>query len=209
MVVAGLQKRTTLVLSVDTKLFNIGDKMLLPNNLHPLIKEVIESDSLFEDFSVQAHTGNGMWVGLIDMKEWIHIELTLKENRVYAKVSANISGFSGVLESYEWCMPNDMLHRSIMQILTILEHLPREENINDLEWKVHTRWMNEHRKKRTEIKIKIRKEFDDTAKTLLDMNNWLARAKMPYITSVGEIPNIEAMIAKIVNNVYKYEYSSN
>lgn len=133
--------------------------MILPSCLNPKIKEIIKGDSVFDDFFVQAHSGDGNWLGLLDMREWVHIELMFKEDRVYAKSSINIRGFSGVLESHEWCMPNDMLFRSIMQLLTIAEFLPREENINDHEWRVHSRWMKEKREQRAKALGKLRKEL--------------------------------------------------
>ena len=133
--------------------------MLLPSKLNPAIKEIIEGDSLFDDFAVHAHSGDGDWIALLDMKEWIHICLTVKGDRVYAKASVNILGFSGVLESHEWCMPNNMLYRSIMQLLTIVEFLPRTENINDHEYRVHSRWIKERRSQRVKTLGEIRKQL--------------------------------------------------
>ena len=133
--------------------------MLLPSNLNLKIAEIIEGDSLFKDFSVQMHSGDGNWIALLDMREWVHIELTYKDGRVFAKASIIVLGFSGVVESHEWCMPNEMLFRSIMQLLTIAEFLPRKDNINDHEHVVHFRWMKEKRAEREACISKIRNEL--------------------------------------------------
>lgn len=138
--------------------------------LHPLIAEAITSSNELNDFVVWARSGDGTWADLFDMKERIHVNVWLdtKQDCVMAEVVATVQGFGGVIKGNSLCIPNCHLHTEIMQVLTILEFLPRNDNINDHTHKVHLRWMREERERRNKEIEKIHESLVWEASLLPD-----------------------------------------
>lgn len=122
--------------------------------LHPVLATAVEAETSLDDFVVWARSGDGRWAQLLDMEEHISVEVYLEssmdltEHKAKAKPSANVLGFSGCIQGMELSIPNDHLYTELMQILTILELLPREENINDHTYKFHMRKLKEARERR-------------------------------------------------------------
>lgn len=131
--------------------------------LHPLIVDAITASDELDDFVVWARSGDGKWADLFDMKEFIHVNVWLdtKQDCVMAEVVATVQGFGGVIKGNALCIPNCHLQTEIMQVLTILEFLPRNDNINDHTSKVHLRWLREERDRRD-------KEIDEIHASLVE-----------------------------------------
>lgn len=145
--------------------------------LHPLIVNAINASDELDDFTVWARSGDGCWVDLFDMKEMVHVNVWLDKSQdcVMAEVVATVQGFGGVIKGNALCIPNCHLHTEIMQVLTILEFLPREDNINDHTYKVHMRWVQQERKRRN-------KETDEIYASLLEDVSLLPDEEVvPYI----------------------------
>lgn len=134
----------------------------------PILKEAIEASIELEDFTVWSRSGDGRWVDLMDMEEMIHVNVWLKEGRAMCQVVAAIRGFGGLIKGIEMSLPNKHLHTEIMQVLTILEFLPRNENINDHTYKVHMRWMKEERERKAKEEQKILSSLLDTYNSCID-----------------------------------------
>lgn len=131
--------------------------------LHPLLVDAITASDELDDFVVWARSGDGHWADLFDMKEMIHVNVWLdtKQDCVMAEVVATVQGFGGVIKGNSLCIPNCHLHTEIMQVLTILEFLPRNDNINDHTYKVHLRWVREESSRRA-------KEIEEIYTSLLE-----------------------------------------
>lgn len=138
--------------------------------LHPLIADAVSKSTELDDFVVWARAADGTWADLFDMKERIHVNVWIDTlpGIVFAQAEATIPGFGGSIKGMALKIPNEHLHTDIMQVLTILEFLPREDNINDHTHKVYLRWMQEDREKRKHEEGQIYDSLAEYASMLPD-----------------------------------------
>lgn len=138
--------------------------------LHPLIADAISKSTELDDFVVWARAADGTWADLFDMKERIHVNVWIDTlpGVVFAQVEATIPGFGGSIKGMALKIPNKHLHTYIMQVLTILEFLPREDNINDHTHKVYLRWLREERDRRDKEIDEIHTHLIEDASLLAD-----------------------------------------
>lgn len=182
------------------------------HGLHPKIKEQILASECLEEFTVWSRAGNGRWCQLFDMKERVSVEVYLnEEDNVMAKPSATILGFSGFIQGNELCLPNKHLYTEIMQILTILEFIPREKNINDLTHKVYYRWAMESRESRD-------KEINEIYRSLVEQAALLPDEEIEaYVRDLCALHNIslenksgayiytnsDSLLKRVARKIYK------
>lgn len=140
------------------------------SNLHPKLQETLDwinEECAFEEapYSVWARAGAvpSEWCTVFDSRYRITVELSLKEDKVYAKASMTALGLSGFVEMQELCMPNSHLQVQIEQLATIRLMLP-EDNINDHFHKVIE---NEYKLRRQ--RRKARREVEKT-RMMCNMN---------------------------------------